>query len=82
MIDEITKKRFEPVMEEFRIGIAHHRAEGATEALIKRLLGESIWLAFNEVEDPEVRAWLCDEFRKAALISPIISNHVPGSTIH
>jgi len=74
MIDEITKKRFEPVMEEFRIGIAHHRAEGATEALIKRLLGESIWLAFNEVEDPEVRAWLCDEFRKASRVSPILSN--------
>ena len=55
MIDSTTKKRFEPVIEEFRRGIAHHRAEGATEALIKRLLGESIWLAIREVEDLEVR---------------------------
>lgn len=82
MIDPITKKRFEPVIEEFRIGIAHHRAEGATEALIKRLLGESMWLALKEVQDPEVRAWLCDEFRKAVQVSPSVSNPAPGSTIH
>lgn len=82
MIDPITKKRFEPVIEEFRRGILHHRAEGATEALIKRLLGESIWLAFKEVKDPEVRAWLCEEFRKAARVSPIVSHYAVGPTIH
>jgi hypothetical protein len=82
MIDPIMKKRLEPVIEEFRRGIAHHRAEGATEALIKRLLGESMWLAIREVKDPEVRVWLCDQFRKAARVAPIASDHALGQTIH
>lgn len=82
MIDSKVKKRFKPVIAEFRRGIAQRRAEGATEALIKRLLGESIWLAIHEVEDPEVRSWLCDEFNKAARVSPIVTNHPLGPTVH
>jgi hypothetical protein len=81
MIDPKAKQRFKPVIAEFRRGIALHRAEGATEARIKQLLGESIWLAFQEVEDPELRAWLCDEFSKAARVSPIVA--IPAkSAVH
>jgi hypothetical protein len=43
-----------------------HRAEGATEERIRQILGASIWLTIQEVQDPEVRAWLCEEFSKAA----------------
>lgn len=82
MINSKAKRRFEPVLAEFRRGIAQRRAEGATEALIKRLLGESIWLAFQEVEDTEVRAWLCDEFSKAARLAPIITEHPLSPTLH
>jgi hypothetical protein len=82
MIDPKAKERFRPVIEEFRRGIAYHRAQGATEALIKRLLGESIWLAFQEVEDPELRAWLCEEFAKAARVSPIVTSYPLSSTVH
>ena len=45
------KKSLEPVLAEFRTGIAHHRAEGATEQRIRQLLGEAIWLAFQQVKD-------------------------------
>ena len=82
MIDSEAKKRFKRVIAEFRRGIAKRRAEGATEALVKRLLGESIWLAVQEVEDPELRAWVCDEFSKAARVSPIVTNHPLGPTVH
>lgn len=82
MIDSEDKRRFWPVIEEFRRGIAHHRAEGASETLIKRLLGASIWLAFEEVEDPEIRAWLTDEFSKAARVSPIVPNYPLDRTVH
>jgi hypothetical protein len=81
MINSKAKERFKPVIEGFRRGIAHQRAEGATEALIKRLLGESIWLAFQEV-DPELRAWLCDEFSKAARVSPIVTSYPLSRTVH
>jgi hypothetical protein len=82
MIDSKAKKRFERVVAEFRRGIAKRRAEGATEALIKRLLGESIWLAIHEVENPELRAWVCDEFSKAARVSPIVTDHPLRPTVH
>ena len=59
------KKSLEPVLAEFRTGIAHHRAQGATEQRIRQILGEAIWLAFQQVKDPELRAWLCDEFRQS-----------------
>ena len=52
MIDKKAKERFEPVLAEFRRGIAHHRAEGATEERIWQLLGASIWLVLQEVDDP------------------------------
>ena len=82
MIDSKTKERFSPVIAEFRTGIAHHRAEGADEALIKRLLGEAIWLALREVEDAEIRAWLCEEFSKAARVPPIVSTCPGNPTVH
>ena len=62
------KKSLELVLAEFRTGIAHHRAQGAIEQRIRQLLGEAIWLAFQQVKDPELRAWLCDEFSKAARV--------------
>lgn len=82
MIDSEAKKRFKRVIAEFRRGIAKRRAEGATEALIKRLLGESIWLAIQEVEDPTLRAWVCEEFSKAARVSPIVTDHPLRPTVH
>ena len=44
------KKSLEPVLAEFRTGIAHHRAQGATEQRIRQILGEAIWLAFQQVK--------------------------------
>jgi hypothetical protein len=41
MIDPKVKERLEPILAEFRKGIAHHRAEGATEERIKQILGAS-----------------------------------------
>lgn len=82
MINSEIKRRFWPVIEEFRREIAHHRAEGASERLIKRLLGASVWLAFQEVEDPEIRAWLTDEFTKATRVSPIVPNYPLDRTVH
>ena len=72
------KKSLEPVLAEFRTGIAHHRAQGASEQRIRQILGEAIWLAFQQVKDPDLRAWLCYEFGKAAQVPPIATNH-PGS---
>ena len=72
------KKSLEPVLAEFRTGIAHHRAEGATEKHIRQILGEAIWLALQQVKDPELRASLCDAFSKAARVLLIATNH-PGS---
>jgi hypothetical protein len=71
-MDAKAKKSLEAVLTEFRRGIAHHRAAGGTEERIRQILGESIWLAFQQVEDAELRVWLCDEFRKAAKVSPIV----------
>ena len=52
------KKSLEAVLAEFRRGIAHHRAQGATEDRIRQILGEAIHLAFQQVKDREQRAWL------------------------
>jgi hypothetical protein len=82
MIDEKAKEGFEPILAEFRRGIAHHRAAGVTEERIRQILGESIWLAFQQVEDPELRGWLCDEFTKAASVAPIVSTHAASHTLH
>lgn len=60
------KKSLEAMLAEFRKGIAHHRAQGVSEERIRQVLGEAIWLAFQQVKDPELRAWLCVEFSKAA----------------
>jgi hypothetical protein len=76
------KKSLEAALAEFRKGIAHHRADGATEERIRQILGEAIWLAFQQVEDPELRAWLCDEFSKAARVAPIITNYPGSPTLH
>jgi hypothetical protein len=76
------KKSLKPVLAEFRKGIAHHRAQGATEERIRQILGEAIWLAVQEVEDPELRAWLCDEFSKAARVAPIVTNHPASRKLH
>jgi hypothetical protein len=82
MIDKKAKQRFLPVLEEFRRGIAHHRAEGATEERIRQLLGASMWLVLQEVDDPTLRAWLCEEFTKAAQLTPIVTNHPANWTLH
>ena len=50
-------------------------AQGATEQRIRQILGEAIWLAFQQVKDPELRTWLCDEFSKTARLAPIATNH-------
>ena len=76
------KKSLEVVLAEFRKGIAHHRAKGATEQRIRQLLGEAIWLACQQVKDPELRAWLCNEFSKAARVAPIVTNHPASQTLH
>ena len=81
-MDAKAKKSLEAVLAEFREGIAHHRAQGASEERIRHILGESIWLAFQQVEDPELRAWLCEEFSKAARVAPIVTNHPASPTLH
>jgi len=81
-MDAKAKKSLEAALAEFRKGIAHHRGQGATEKRIRQILGESIWLAFQEVADPELRAWLCEEFSKAARVAPIVTNHPTSPTVH
>jgi hypothetical protein len=76
------KKSLEVVLAEFRKGIAHHRAQGVSEERIRQILGEAIWLAFQEVKDPELRTWLCVEFSKAAHLAPIVTNYAANWTIH
>ena len=76
------KKSLEAVLAEFRRGIAHHRAQGATEERIRQILGEAIHLAFQQVKDREQRAWLCEEFSKAARVAPIVTNHPASPTLH
>jgi hypothetical protein len=76
------RKSLEPVLEAFRTGIAHYRAQGATEQRIRQILGEAIWLAFQQVTDPDLRAWLCDEFSKAARVPLIPTNHPSSRKLH
>jgi hypothetical protein len=68
------KRSLELVLAEFRTGIAHHRAEGATEERIRQILSASIRLAVQEVHDAKLCVWLCDEFSKAARVAPIVSH--------
>jgi hypothetical protein len=77
-----TKKSLKTVLTEFRRGIAHHRAQGASDERIRQLLGEAIHLAFQEVKDPELRAWLCEEFDKAARVGPILASHPASRKLH
>jgi hypothetical protein len=76
------KKSLELVLAEFRKGIAHHRAEGATEGRIRQILSASIRFAVQEVHDPKLCVWLCDEFSKAANLAPIVNGHSPSLTLH
>ena len=76
------KKSLELVLAEFRKGIAHHRAEGATEERIRQILSASIRLAVQEVHDPRLCVWLCDEFSKAARVAPIVNSHPLSHTLH
>jgi hypothetical protein len=76
------KKFLEEVLAEFREGIAFHRTQGATEERIRQILGEAIWLAFREVEDPAVRAWICEEFNNAARLAPIVTSYPVSLTRH
>jgi hypothetical protein len=82
MIDSQAKERFEPLIAEFRREIARHRAEGATEAQIKELLGASIWLALQGVDDRELRTWVCEQFGRAASVAPIVTSYPLSGTLH
>jgi hypothetical protein len=70
------------VLAEFRKGIAHHRAAGATEERIRQILSASIRFAVQEVDDLELCVWLCEEFSKAAKLAPILNNHPLSQTLH
>jgi hypothetical protein len=76
------KKSLEAVLAEFRRGIAHHRARGATEERIRQILSASVRLAVQQVEDPRLCVWLCEEFGKAARVAPIVTNHPASPTLH
>ena len=60
------KKSLRRALEKFREGIANHRAEGASEARIEQILSASVRLAVQQVHDPELCVWLCEEFAIAA----------------
>ena len=81
-MDANAKKSLELVLAEFRRGIEHHRAEGATEERIRQILSASIRLAVQEVDDPKLCVWLCDEFSKAANVAPIVNSHSLSLTLH
>jgi hypothetical protein len=76
------KKSLEAVLAEFRKGISHHRSQGVSEERIRQILGEAIWLAFQQVKDPELRAWLCIEFSQAARVAPIVTKHLASRMLH
>ena len=82
MIDKTTKQRFAHILEEFRKGIAHHRAMGTTENRIKNILSASVRLAVHQVEDPELCAWLCERFTEAAKREPIAATHDSSRKLH
>jgi hypothetical protein len=81
-MDAKAKASLMPVLVEFRQGIARHRAEGATEERINQILSASMRLAVQQVDNSELCAWLCEEFRKAARIAPIVNNHPLSQTMH
>jgi hypothetical protein len=81
-MDAKAKKSLELVLVEFRSGLAHHRALGATEQRIRQILSASIRLAVQEIPDPKLCVWLCDEFSKAARVAPIVNNHPLSQTLH
>jgi hypothetical protein len=76
------KKFLERVLADFREGIAFHRTQGATEERVRQILGEAIWLVFQEVEDPALRAWICEEFNNAARLPPIVTRYPVSLTRH
>jgi hypothetical protein len=82
MVDQKAKERLKPILAEFREGIAHHRAVGASEERIMQILSESIRLAKQQVADPELCVWICEEFTKAAMPEPIIASHPANRTLH
>jgi hypothetical protein len=81
-MDARAKQSLEIVLAEFRRGIAHHRAQGATEERIRQILSASIRLAVHEVHDPKLCVWLCDEFSKAARVPLIMNSHPLSQTRH
>jgi len=82
MLDAKAKQRLEPILAEFRKGIALHRAQGATEERIQQILSASVRLAVQQVDDPALCIWLCEQFSKAANAAPIMTNHPANSTRH
>jgi hypothetical protein len=82
LMDKKAKRSLELVLAEFRRGIAHHRAEGATEERVRQMLSASIRLAVQEVHDPHLCVWLCDEFAKAAKVTLIVNSHPLSPTLH
>ena len=76
------KKSLKTVLAEFRKGLAYRRAQGVSEERIRQYLGEAIWLVSQEVKDPELRTWLCVEFRKAVRVAPILTIHPASRTLH
>jgi hypothetical protein len=82
VIDNKAQGEVRACLAEFSRGIAHHRAEGATEERIRQLLGASLWLVVQEVDDPALRAWLCEELTKAARLAPIVTNYPANWTLH
>ena len=80
-LDEKAKERLEPILAEFREGIAHYRAEGASEERIKQILTAAVRLAVEQVHDPVLCIWLCEEFTRIARLSPIVANHPATPTL-
>ena len=76
------KKSLEAMLAEFRKGIAHHRSQGVSEERIRQILGEAIWLALEQVKDPELRTWLCVEFSKAARVTAPVTNRPASRMLH
>jgi hypothetical protein len=76
------KKSLKAVVAQFRRRVARHRAQSSSEKSIRQILGEAIHLAFQEVKDPEERAWLCEEFDKAARVGAIAATHPASRKTH
>lgn len=76
------KKFLKAVVAEFRRCIASHRGQRSSEERIRQILGEAIHLAFQEVKDPQERAWLCEEFDKAVRVEAIVVTHPASRKLH